>query len=110
MIELDALHDLTQRCREVLEWHKTGLLPDGALRAHAARIEAPLRDHEKLRYAEDQTAAQAMRLLIALAQPDTDLHTDLLNAGWRTMKDPEEVDLASALEAMLATAATVTSN
>lgn len=100
-----ALHDLLRRCCEVLEWHKTGLLPDGALRAHAARIDAPLLDHERLRYAEDQTAAEAMRLLITLAQPETDVHTNLLNAGWRTMKDPEEVDLAAALEAMLVTAA-----
>lgn len=62
------MSDLTQRCREVLEWHRTGLLPpDAALRA-LAKTMPQSEEHSRLRAAEDETARQAMRWVM-LAQP-----------------------------------------
>jgi len=57
---------LAERCREIREWHKTGLLCDGALRKMAA--EMPVHDeHVKLRLAEDKTAIEAMDLVVRLS-------------------------------------------
>lgn len=55
--------DLGARCREVLEWHRTGLLiGNGALRRLAASLsEVP--EKYRLDVAEKITADEAMRLV-----------------------------------------------
>jgi hypothetical protein len=59
--------DLVARCKEVLDWHRTGLLnggKGGQLRALAAQIEASgMPDHYALTLAEKQTADEAMKLV-----------------------------------------------
>jgi hypothetical protein len=61
--------DLVARCKEVLDWHRTGLLNGGTggqLRALAAQIEASgMPDHYALTLAEKQTADEAMKLVVS---------------------------------------------
>lgn len=56
--------DLAERCCEVLNWKRTGVLTGDKLRALAATM--PDRDHA-LRLAETQTADEAMRYVIMAA-------------------------------------------
>lgn len=65
------MSDLKKRCEEVLDWHRTGLLIDGALRELAARMPSA-HEHERLRIAENRTADEAMRFVIANGQNQDD--------------------------------------
>lgn len=61
-----ASSDLVQRCQEILNWQKTGLLQGEAVRALASS--SPLREeHQQLMWAEKETAAEAMKFVIAAA-------------------------------------------
>ena len=67
--------DLVQRCRELLDWSKTGLLnggKEGALRAYADRLKEKIGEHYALNVAESNTKNEAMRELVRLAtEPQT---------------------------------------
>jgi hypothetical protein len=65
----DVPEGLADRCRDVLEWKRTGLLLDGALRAFAAKLDVddPFGVDLALGVAEKQTAEEAMRFVIAAA-------------------------------------------
>lgn len=53
--------DLIERCREILAWQRTGVLPGDALRAYAnARWPD---EHDPLQIAEKETAREAFRIL-----------------------------------------------
>ena len=62
--------DLVQRCRELLDWSKTGILnggKGGALRAYADRLKEKIGEHYALNVAESNTKNEAMRELVRLA-------------------------------------------
>ncbi|WP_447896794.1 hypothetical protein [Stenotrophomonas acidaminiphila] len=57
--------DLIERCREILAWQRTGVLPGDALRAYAnARWPD---EHDPLQIAEKETAREAFRILARAA-------------------------------------------
>lgn len=56
--------DLAERCKEVLDWHRTGLLPGDKLRALADTLNEHIPDHQRLHIEEDKTAAEAMHYVI----------------------------------------------
>lgn len=58
--------ELVARCQEILDWHKTGLLKDGVLRAFARKLKVP--EQYQLALAESQTGADAMRFVVAAAK------------------------------------------
>jgi hypothetical protein len=66
-IEVDT--DLARRCLEALDWHRTGLLDDGAMRSFAATqgLNAQYGDDLGVRKAEDITARQAMAFVVHIA-------------------------------------------
>ena len=61
--------DLAARCRDLVEWWDTGILPDGALRQFGEKLvtENPAMAEfpGAARYAEDRTEDQAVRLIAA---------------------------------------------
>lgn len=62
--------DLVQRCKELLEWNKTGLLAggsDGAVRALASELEVKIGKTYALTVAESQIKDDAMREVVRLA-------------------------------------------
>ncbi|QPF81712.1 hypothetical protein IC762_12510 [Bradyrhizobium genosp. L] len=62
--------DLVQRCRELLDWSKTGLLnggSGGALRTYADRLAENIGEHYALSVAEVQTKDDAMGALVKMA-------------------------------------------
>jgi hypothetical protein len=62
--------DLVQRCKEILEWNRTGLLAGGsggAVRELADRLEQKIGKHYALTVAETQTRDDAMREVVRLA-------------------------------------------
>lgn len=59
--------DLQARCKEILSWQRTGILPDGALRTYAGSKDYSER-HDCLQIAEAATAKEAFEY-IASAQP-----------------------------------------
>lgn len=64
----NAAADLLQRCREVLEWDRTGKLDQsGALLALAKTM--PTNDEgQNLRLAEDRTTKDAMKFVVAVLE------------------------------------------
>lgn len=104
----DVPQELADRCRDVLEWKKTGLLPDGALRALAKKLDETVDDpfgvDLALRVAEKQTAEESMRFVLAAAS--------LLKAaddGFPPFKPCIHVnDLAGISEMLLEDCATIT--
>ncbi len=61
--------DLIERCREILAWQRTGVLPGDALRAYAnARWPD---EHDPLQIAEKETAREAFRILARAAAAST---------------------------------------
>lgn len=70
-------NDLVQRCKEIIDWSKTGLLAGGSggsVRALAERLQSKVGEAYALRVAEDQTKDDAMREIIrlAVARPATE--------------------------------------
>lgn len=62
--------DLVQRCRELLDWSKTGLLnggKGGAVRAYADRLKEKIGEHYALNVAESNTKDEAMREIVRIA-------------------------------------------
>ena len=59
--------DLQARCKEILSWQRTGILPDGALRTYAGSKDYSER-HDCLQIAEAATAKEAFEY-IASVQP-----------------------------------------
>lgn len=60
--------NLAQRCREILDWHKRGVLADdGELRRFADGISADFTDDQRLQMAEDKTKKAALRTIVAFA-------------------------------------------
>lgn len=57
---------LAERCREIREWHRTGLLCDGEIRKLAERMPVAM-EHAKLHLAETKTAEEAMDFVIRAA-------------------------------------------
>ncbi len=55
--------DLAIRCREVLDWKRTGLLVDGELRRLASGM-ADIPERYRLDLAEKRTADEAMQFVI----------------------------------------------
>ena len=78
------MNDLAERCREILEWHSTGLLhggSGGALRTLADSLKPKVGDHYALSVAEKQTADEAMRAVVELASKsaaEADVRADFL--------------------------------
>jgi hypothetical protein len=68
---IEASSDLVQRCKELLEWRRTGLLnkgSGGAVRAYAKRLEADgISEYDALGVAESNTFREAMLELVRLA-------------------------------------------
>jgi hypothetical protein len=60
------MDDLATRCQEVLDWHRTGRLRDGALRLLAKQLNVP--EQYQLGVAENKTAAEAMQFVIDHAE------------------------------------------
>ncbi|GEM_PF-4737030 len=61
--------DLIERCKEILAWQRTGVLPGDALRAYAnARWPD---EHDPLQIAEKETAREAFRILARAAAAST---------------------------------------
>lgn len=61
--------DLIERCREILAWQRTGVLPGNALREYAnARWPD---EHDPLQIAEKETAREAFRILARAAAAST---------------------------------------
>lgn len=63
--------DLVKRCKELLEWNRTGLLAGGnggAIRELAAKLEAQIGSNYALSLAESQTKEEAMREVVRLAE------------------------------------------
>lgn len=60
------MNDLATRCQEILDWHRTGRLRDGALRLLANRLNVP--EQYQLTVAENQTAFEAMQFVIDQAE------------------------------------------
>ncbi|WP_313248888.1 hypothetical protein [Stenotrophomonas acidaminiphila] len=61
--------DLIERCREILAWQRTGVLPGDALRAYAnARWPD---EHDPLQIAEKEAAREAFRILARAAAAST---------------------------------------
>lgn len=56
------MEDLVVRCKEILEWRRTGLLTDGAVRRLAASL-THIPEHYRLSVAENQTAEDAMKIV-----------------------------------------------
>lgn len=56
--------DLAEQCKEVLDWHRTGLMAGDKLRAVADSLHEHIHDHQRLRIAEDKTASEAMQYVI----------------------------------------------
>lgn len=65
---------MAERCQEVLDWHRTGLLSGDRLRALADTLHDHIHDHQRLHIAEDKTAAEAMQYVID--------HTCTPDQGW----------------------------
>ena len=68
---------LAQRCLEVLEWKRTGLLADGELRKYAEK--APhAEEYQRLMWAESKTAEEAMKLAsLGVSQPKLLSYADI---------------------------------
>ena len=63
-----AAVDLVARCREVVDWHNTGILKGNSLRALAEEWrKRGASEFEMLRVAESQTANEAMEFVLAAA-------------------------------------------
>lgn len=67
------MSDLKERCREILAWQKTGILPGQALRTFAQQKWGD--DHTNLQLAESDTVREALEAFItskpgALTQED----------------------------------------
>jgi hypothetical protein len=60
--------DLVQRCREVLNWKRTGVLHGDALRRLAASEWRHKDERNELRLAETQTADEAMEMIVLLSR------------------------------------------
>lgn len=61
--------DLIERCKEILAWQRTGVLPGDALRTYAnARWPD---EHDPLQIAEKETAREAFRILARAAEAST---------------------------------------
>lgn len=58
--------NLVQRCREILEWDKTGQLRNGAVRELVSTM-PPADEFINLSLAEDRTAREAMEFVIAMS-------------------------------------------
>lgn len=63
MAEHDTMTDLANRCREVLEWQRTGLLLQGGALYRLAATLTNIPEHYRLNLAEKQTADEAMRFI-----------------------------------------------
>ncbi len=61
--------DLIERCREILAWQRTGVLPGNALREYA-KARWP-DEHDPLQIAEKETAREAFRILARAAAAST---------------------------------------
>jgi len=60
------MSDLAQRCREIIEWRKTGLLhhgEGGALRQFAENLEN-IPEYSRLEIAEHHTVLEAMQFVV----------------------------------------------
>jgi len=63
--------DLRQRCIEIMEWHRTGVVKqNGALAALAATL-TKYDDHDRMRGAEAETVSEVIALLAASPTPPT---------------------------------------
>ncbi len=58
--------NLVQRCREILEWDKTGQLRNGAVRELVSTM-PPADEFINLSIAEDRTAREAMAFVVAMS-------------------------------------------
>lgn len=75
--------DLVARCREVLDWKRTGTLKGEALRSLAEREWRAKDERNELRLAETQTADEAMAFVISTTA--TDLRVQLAPADFIKM-------------------------
>lgn len=79
---MNPTEDLQARCREILAWHKTGLLTGSALRDYASR-QWYANEHNSLQLAEADTAKQAFTLIAAAQEPVGEvIHTALGCVDW----------------------------
>lgn len=62
------MSDLVDRCKDIIAWHDTGLLPEGPFRAYADRVWGAAPDDQRLAVAETVTAKEAMKLLVEQAR------------------------------------------
>lgn len=89
--------DLRQRCAEVVEWQRTGVLPGDALRNYAAAHWAGL--HDSLQMAERDTSAQAMQWIAkwgtppaVVGEPVAWLSTDSIGERYLCFTKPKDSD------------------
>lgn len=79
--------DLRQRCAEVVEWQRTGVLPGDALRNYAAAHWAGL--HDSLQMAERDTSAQAMQWIAKWGTPPAVVGEPV---AWLSTPQPTQAD------------------
>ena len=94
--------DLQQRCAEIVEWQRTGVLPGNALRDYAAAHLAGR--HDSLQMAERDTSAQAMQWIAKWATPPAGvgkpvawLSTDSIGERYLCFTKPNDSDPARPL-------------
>ena len=94
--------NLQQRCAEIVEWQRTGVLPGNALRDYAAAHWAGR--HDSLQMAERDTSAQAMQWIAKWATPPAGvgkpvawLSTDSIGERYLCFTKPNDSDPARPL-------------
>ncbi len=60
--------DLAQRCWEILQWQRTGILPGTALRKFAEKFDDS--EGASLQLAEEETKRQALKAVVGLYLAD----------------------------------------
>ena len=70
MTTITISDDLKERCREILEWKKTGILPGEALRTRARELRTKLQDSfdmgQVLHMAEQATFRELMEVVVGV--------------------------------------------